>query len=301
MFAHLTCRNLLAVYLSTIPAANTLLVFAGLESLLPFDHWHLPTALSAAWTGRVAHLCQVHMSFAMCWFFFTCTLLESACCLQERIADLPTTQVGAVPRYAVLRWALGEDADFWLPLRGKLSRSQLCVWCNNSTRCFPYGPGYGALCPTCFLPATPMDLTLNNLSDESKNFLHFHQIIAPEPKQLPPAFSCLLSSAGCRALDSYVPCVLCQGGFNSIDHWLSFCPVVHLTWRRLVTECGGLRPNILCVHNCKVSHHVLDLWQRIYSSLPSTLLRNFRAPPQSSSMACTDSTKIRLQRFPAVY
>ena len=31
------------------------------------------------------------------------------------LADLPTTQVGAVPRFAVLRWALGEDADFWLP------------------------------------------------------------------------------------------------------------------------------------------------------------------------------------------
>ena len=248
------------------------------------------------------------------------------------LADLPTTQVGAVPRYAVLRWALGEDADFWLPLRGKLSRSQPCVWCSNSTRCFPYGPGYGALCPTCFLPATPIDLTLNNLSDENKNFLHFHQIIVPEPKQLPPAFSRLLSSVGCRALGSYVPCVLCQGGFNSIDHWLSFCPVVHLTWlalwvapapeitwrkapsrstgvalcymlfhlRRLVTECGGLRPNILCVHNRKVSHHALDLWQRIYSSMPSTLLRTFRAPPQSSSSACTDSTKIRLQRFPAV-
>ena len=248
------------------------------------------------------------------------------------LADLPTTQVGAVPRYAVLRWALGEDADFWLPLRGKLSRSQPCVWCSNSTRCVPYGPGYGALCPTCFLPATPIDLTLNNLSDENKNFLHFHQIIVPEPKQLPPAFSRLLSSVGCRAIGSYVPCVLCQGGFNSIDHWLSFCPVVHLTWlalwvapapeitwrkapsrstgvalcymlfhlRRLVTECGGLRPNILCVHNRKVSHHVLDLWQRIYSSMPSTLLRTFRAPPQSSSSACTDSTKIRLQRFPAV-
>ena len=248
------------------------------------------------------------------------------------LADLPTTQVGAVPCYAVLRWALGEDADFWLPLRGKLSRSQPCVWCSNSTRCFPYGPGYGALCPTCFLPATPIDITLNNLSDENKNFLHFHQIIVPEPKQLPPAFSRLLSSVGCRAIGSYVPCVLCQGGFNSIDHWLSFCPVVHLTWlalwvapapeitwrkapsrsagvalcymlfhlRRLVTECGGLRPNIRCVHNRKVSHHVLDLWQRIYSSMPSTLLRTFRAPPQSSSSACTDSTKIRLQRFPAV-
>ena len=248
------------------------------------------------------------------------------------LADLPTTQVGAVPRYAVLRWALGEDADFWLPLRGKLSRSQLCVWCHNHTRCFPYGPGYGALCPTCFLPATPMDITLNTLPEESKSFLHFHQIFVPEPKQLPPAFSRLLSSVGCRALNSYVPCVLCQGGFNSVDHWLSFCPVVHLTWlalwvapapeinwrkvpsrsigvalcymlfhlRRLVTEYGGLRPNIVCVRHCKISHHALDLWQRIYSSLPSTLLNHFRAPPQPSSIACTDSTKIRVQRFPAV-
>ena len=248
------------------------------------------------------------------------------------LADLPTTQVGAVPRYAVLRWALGEDADFWLPLRGKLSRSQLCVWCHNHTRCFPYGPGYGALCPTCFLPATPMDITLNTLPEESKSFLHFHQIFVPEPKQLPPAFSRLLSSVGCRALNSYVPCVLCQGGFNSVDHWLSFCPVVHLTWlalwvapapeinwrkvpsrsigvalcymlfhlRRLVTEYGGLRPNIVRVRHCKISHHALDLWQRIYSSLPSALLNHFRAPPQPSSIACTDSTKIRVQRFPAV-
>ena len=154
----------------------------------------------------------------------------------------------------------------------------------------------------------------------------------PEPKQLPPAFSRLLSSVGCRANNSYVPCVLCQGGYNSFDHWLSFCPVVHLTWlalwaapapeinwrivpsrsigvalcytlfhlRRLVTEYGGLRPNIACVRHCSISHHVLDLWQRIYSSLPSTLLNHFRAPPQPSSTACTDSTKIRTQRFPAV-
>ena len=248
------------------------------------------------------------------------------------LADLPTTQVGAVPRYAVLRWALGEDADFWLPLRGKLSRSQLCVWCHNHTRCFPCGPGYGALCPTCLLPATPMDITLTTLPEESKSFLHFHQILLPEPKQLPPAFSRLLSSVGCRENNSYVPCVLCQGGYNSVDHWLSFCPVVHLTWlalwaapapeinwrivpsrsmgvalcymlfhlRRLVTEYGGLRPDIACLRHCSISHHVLDLWQRIYSSLPSTLINHFRAPPQPSSTACTDSTKIRTQRFPAV-
>ena len=44
----------------------------------------------------------------------------------------------------------------------------------------------------------------------------------------------------------------------------------------------------------------LDLWQRVYRSLPSTLLRHFRAPPQASEVPCVDSTKIRLQRFPTV-
>ena len=93
---------------------------------------------------------------------------------------------------------------------------------SQHTRCFPCGQGYGALCPTCLLPATPVDITLTTLPEESKSFLHFHQILVPEPKQLPPAFSRLLSSVGCRANNSYVPCVLCQGGYNSIDHWLSF-------------------------------------------------------------------------------
>ena len=248
------------------------------------------------------------------------------------LAELPTAQVGAVPRYAVLRWALGEDADFCLPFRGKLSRSQPCLWCCYNTRCLPHGPGYGALCPSCLLPATPRDVALRDLSDENSAFLQFHAIDVPPLRQFPPAFSRLVTSEGCCATTSYVPCVLCQQGANSIDHWLSFCQVVYLTWsalwaspapdidwrkipsrstgvalcymlfhlRRLVTEYGGLRPVIACVRIRSISNHVLDLWQRTYHSLPSTLLRHFRAPPQAGNASCLDSTKIRLQRFPTV-
>ena len=217
------------------------------------------------------------------------------------LADLPTTQVGAVPRYAVLRWALGEDADFWLPLRGKLSRSQPCLWCKNHTRCFPRGPGHGALCPSCLLPAAARDVTLQNLPEDSVAFLKFHQIAIPSLTRLPPAVTHLVVSDGCRASDSYAPCVLCQQGVNSIDHWLSFCPVAHLTWialwvsaapeinwrgvpsrstgvalcyllfhlRRLVAEYGGLQPVIACARIRPIPQHVLDLWQRVYRSLPS--------------------------------
>ena len=81
----------------------------------------------------------------------------------EWLANTPVSQVGAVPRYAVLRWALGEDADHWLPLRGKISRSQPCIWRKGRTRCFPRGPGYGALCPPCISPASPSDLALGSL------------------------------------------------------------------------------------------------------------------------------------------
>ena len=86
VFAHFPYRCLLSVCLSTIPAALALLVFAGLESLLSIDHWLLPTTLGAAWTRRVTHLCQGHVSFAMRCLFFAFTLLESANRLQKRIA-----------------------------------------------------------------------------------------------------------------------------------------------------------------------------------------------------------------------
>ena len=181
---------------------------------------------------------------------------------------------------------------------------------------------HGAQCPSCFLPATARDLTLHDLPEDCVAFVRFHKLAMPSLSRLPPAVSRLPTSEGCRARDSYAPCVLCQQGANSIDHWLSFCQVAHLTWialwvsaapeinwrgvpsrsagvalcyllfhlHRFVAEYGGLRPVIACVRTRSVSQHVLDLWQRVYRSLPSTLLRHFRAPPQASETSCVDST-----------
>ena len=126
------------------------------------------------------------------------------------------------------------------------------------------------------------------------------------------------------------PCVLCQDGANAIDHWLSYCPVVHITWaalckgspppinwrqapakhigvaltyllfhlRRIVTEYGGLRPIIECVEVRAISGHAMDLWQRTYQSLPATLLASFRAPPTQADLQCTSTAHVRIQRFP---
>ena len=67
----------------------------------------------------------------------------------EWLSQTPISQIGAVPRFAVLRWALGEDPDLWLPLRGRVSRGSPCVWCAQNARTYPLGPQKGALCVSC--------------------------------------------------------------------------------------------------------------------------------------------------------
>ena len=250
----------------------------------------------------------------------------------EWLAQTPVSQVGAVPRFAVVRWALGEDADLWLPLRGRVSRTSPCAWCGRNARNYPAGPAYGALCFACTgqqpgLPEPLSDDLLKSLS------LHRHT----EDKGLtgpncifPPIADKLLSAPGPAAQVAPIPCVLCQRGANSIDHWLSYCPAIYGAWlllwkgvsppidwqstpnrhtgvalcyllfhaRRLVTEYGGLRPSIECLKLRPLQRHVLDLWQRIYQSLPATLLQWFRAPPLHHDLPCTNTMHIRVRRFP---
>ena len=59
VLAHLACRNPPSVCLSSIPAAKTLLVFAGLNRLLPCDHWHLSTAFFSRVQTPCGHGAQV--------------------------------------------------------------------------------------------------------------------------------------------------------------------------------------------------------------------------------------------------
>ena len=250
----------------------------------------------------------------------------------EWLAQTPVSHVGAVPRFAVVRWALGEDADLWLPLRGRVSRTSPCVWCGCDARNYPAGPTRGALCYTCTgqHPGLP-----SPLPDEFLNFLKLHGTVKNEGLVSPstiftPIATKLRSSTGPLTHAALIPCVLCQGGANAIDHWLSYCPAIYDAWlllwkgssppldwrstpnrqtgvalcyllfhaRRLVTEYGGLRPTIECLKLQTTQRHVIDLWQRVYQSLPTILLQWFRAPPLHQDLPCTNTTHIRAQRFP---
>ena len=150
----------------------------------------------------------------------------------EWLAQTPVSHVGAVPRFAVLRWALGEDADLWLPLRGHVSHTSPCVWRGRDARNYPAGPTRGALCYTCTRqhPGLP-----SPLSDALLNFLNLHGTVRCEGLVSPstiftPIATKLCSSTGPLTQAAPIPCVLCQGGANAIDHWLSYCPVVYGAW-----------------------------------------------------------------------
>ena len=82
VFAHFLCRSLLAVCLSTIPAAKVLLILAGLESPLPVALWHLSTALGVAWARQVTLLGQGHMSFDV--LLFLCLYFARKCGLPAK-------------------------------------------------------------------------------------------------------------------------------------------------------------------------------------------------------------------------
>ena len=98
---------------------------------------------------------------------------------------------------------------------------------------FRHGPDYGAL---CLLPATSRD-ALRDLSDEN-SLPTVHAIDMPPLRQFLQALSRLVTSEGCCA--TTVPCVLCQQGANCIDHWLSFCQLVHLTWSKVPSSSTGV-------------------------------------------------------------
>ena len=233
-------------------------------------------------------------------------------------------QVGAVPRHAVLRLLA-------TPSWQAQSQSALSV-VSMQHALFPSRPRLWGTLSIVFSSSHSAGLCFALPPRGHRGFCALPSYHPPSLLSLTSSGARIGSSEGCRDKNSYVPCVVCQQGVNSIDHWLSFCQVPHLTWlalwasvaldmnwratpsrstgvalcyllfhlRRIVTEYGGLQPVMKSVRSRPISQHVLDLWQRIYRSLPSTLLRHFRAPPQATDTACVESTKIKLQRFPTV-
>ena len=80
----------------------------------------------------------------------------------EKIAKAPKRLVNGIARFALLRWAFGEDDDLGLFLRIHTGHqgTRGCSQCSHSTRTYPSGVHSQPLCEICIatLQLTPFSI-----------------------------------------------------------------------------------------------------------------------------------------------
>ena len=61
----------------------------------------------------------------------------------ERLAAIPTSQIGHIPRFALLRWTIGEDDDAWMQYKSQVAECArndfCCCGCGRVGRTYPWG------------------------------------------------------------------------------------------------------------------------------------------------------------------
>ena len=143
----------------------------------------------------------------------------------DLVSDAPKKWCNGVARFTLLRWAVNQDDDIWLTLRGTRHR-HLCGICLQPGDTFPGGFYSDAICEQCLAAQgiTPMQhcpfgaqlqealrlsygtppSALENSPDVSESFM------AP--------FRAMLPANG-------TVCVACGCGDNTIGHWTRWCIV----------------------------------------------------------------------------
>ena len=164
------------------------------------------------------------------------------------IDTLHLTAAKVVPsfsRLAILRWHLDTEPDVHFRLRPYLTRRTLCrCGCGIYTSFYPEGLLAGAVAPSHLSPlhswrvlapptsSSPFERFLNSpphplLPDA------LHPTWTPRGKA-PTATLDFLSPTLQRLLQC--PCVLCNQGDNSVQHWILFCPVTALAGSLLLNR-----------------------------------------------------------------
>ena len=67
----------------------------------------------------------------------------------QSLATLPKCYANGVARFALLRWALGEDDDIGLAIRIQYGRTMPCCLCGTPARSFPVGLQFDPFCEAC--------------------------------------------------------------------------------------------------------------------------------------------------------
>ena len=144
----------------------------------------------------------------------------------ELVAGAPKRQCGGIARYTLLRWAVNQDDDVWLSMRGT-RHQQKCLHCGLLNSAFPSGYSSPPWCERC--------IQTRQLSVWS---------MAPWSRPLLQAYTSEQAIDRIREWQqsleivptSDVVCRACGCGDNTIGHWTRWCPVP------LIVALSILRP-----------------------------------------------------------
>ena len=147
----------------------------------------------------------------------------------QALAVLPKCFAHEVARFALLRWALGEDDDIGLTIRIQYGRSLPCCLCGAPARSYPVGLQYEPYCEACIatqgincFSLSSMDMV--NVSPGQHGYSHAaalpwsRVVVRRVPRGGDDA-----QDAG--FFSGLAPCIACGQGDNSIGHWSRWCAV----------------------------------------------------------------------------
>ena len=249
-----------------------------------------------------------------------------------QLARLPMQSL--VPRYTILRWAIGEDNDYWFQFRGTdTSRKNPCCGCGAIGKNYPISPKAGCFCNKCF-PQSSEVSTYYLSSQEREEFERQYDTKLPEDKHIMQSAIQIAERFFNPEHQNATPCVLCGRGHNGIDHWLKFCPVPSVTFNSSLKQKGWISINFQtitskehAIFQCWVIFHlrrylrelgafdldqvqptpkgvlvsIRDLSQRVYPSLPTKVADLLRPPLNRTVTSCLTPAAVAAVRFPSVH
>ena len=144
----------------------------------------------------------------------------------DLVASAPKRQCGGIARYTLLRWAVNQDDDVWLSMRGT-RHQQKCVYCGLPNSAFPFGHQSPPMCENCI---QVKQLTLWSIVPWSRHLLQAYT--SDQSANLVKDWQ--------RSWDitptSELICRACGCGDSTIGHWTRWCPVP------LIVALSILRP-----------------------------------------------------------
>ena len=133
----------------------------------------------------------------------------------ELVVGARKRQCGGIARYTLLRWAVNQDDDVWLSMRGTRHR-QKRVHCGLLNSAFPFGYHSPPMCERCIQAKR---LTLWSTVPWSRPLFQAYtsEQSGDRIKEWQQSWDIAPTSA--------VVCRACGCGDNTIGHWTRWCPV----------------------------------------------------------------------------